>query len=140
MGCDYVERPGDLRGGETIWRETSVGRMNLKSIVGRVTRSGNGSVGIMAAAWSDGTPIRSVELRIDDGEWRPMELVEGGKATHAWKFYRYNWTSPAAGEHTLVTRATDARGRVQPAKEDPAIKLKKTYWEANQQYPRKIAL
>jgi len=30
------------------------------------------------------------------------------------------------------------KGRVQPSPEDPSIKLKKTYWEANQWAVRKI--
>ena len=34
----------------------------------------------------------------------------------------------------------DAEGRVQPSVEDPSIKLKRTYWEANQQWPRKIRI
>jgi hypothetical protein len=36
-------------------------------------------------------------------------------------------------EHTLTSRAKDARGRIQPAPDDPFITMKKTYWEANQQ-------
>jgi hypothetical protein len=40
----------------------------------------------------------------------------------------------------LVSRATDANGVIQPSADDPAIKLKKTYYEASQQYPRKIQL
>ena len=40
----------------------------------------------------------------------------------------------------MVSRAIDEEGRVQPASDDPAIKLKKTYWEANQQWPRKIKI
>jgi hypothetical protein len=38
----------------------------------------------------------------------------------------------------VVSRATDSEGRSQPTAEDPAIKLKKTYWEANQQWPRRL--
>ena len=34
----------------------------------------------------------------------------------------------------------DAEGRVQPAPEEPSIKLKRTYWEANQQWPRRLRL
>jgi hypothetical protein len=39
-----------------------------------------------------------------------------------------------------VSRAIDREGRIQPAFEDPEIKLKRTYWEANQQWPRKLRL
>ena len=42
------------------------------------------------------------------------------------------------GDHTIVSRATDEDGRVQPSAEDPVMKKKATYWEANQQWVRKI--
>ena len=51
-----------------------------------------------------------------------------------------DWKAPAAGEHTLVSRAIDVRANVQPAEDDPAIKLKKTYWEDNAQFTRTIAV
>jgi DMSO/TMAO reductase YedYZ molybdopterin-dependent catalytic subunit len=140
MGRDYVTIRGEERGGATVWRELSVGRMNLKSIVGRVTRRPDGNVRVSGAAWSDGTPLKGVELRIDDGPWTPTRLGEGKEQPHCWTFWSWEWRNPPAGEHTLVSRAIDARGRIQPAKDDPAILLKKTYWEANQQYPRRIAL
>ncbi len=50
------------------------------------------------------------------------------------------WTNPPTGTHTLVSRATDAKGRVQPTETDPEIALKKTYWEANQQIVREIEI
>ena len=46
----------------------------------------------------------------------------------------------APGDHTLVSRAIDAEGRVQPAADDADIKLKRTYWEANEQWVRKIRI
>jgi hypothetical protein len=38
----------------------------------------------------------------------------------------------------VVSRAVDADGHTQPAAGDPVITLKRTYWEANQQWPRKL--
>jgi len=37
-----------------------------------------------------------------------------------------------------VSRAIDAHGRVQPTADEDEIALKKTYWEAYQQWPREI--
>jgi hypothetical protein len=68
-----------------------------------------------------------------------VSLSEGTKEPHCWKFWTYEWKDASPGEHTLVSRATDAKG-VQPASTDPFIKLKKTYWEANQQYPRRVKI
>jgi hypothetical protein len=79
-------------------------------------------------------------LKIDDGPWTAAKLGEGRDAAHCWKFWSYDWRDAAPGEHTLVSRVTDAAGKVQPAAEDALIAMKKTYWEANQQYPRKIKI
>jgi DMSO/TMAO reductase YedYZ molybdopterin-dependent catalytic subunit len=140
MGRDYVTIRGEKSGDKTIWRETSVGRMNLKSIPARVSRMANGTLRVYGAAWSDGTPIQKVELRIDNGEWAPAQLSRDHTEPHCWRFWSYEWKNAPAGEHTLSSRATDARGRVQPAPDDPWITLKKTYWEANQQAVRKIRI
>jgi DMSO/TMAO reductase YedYZ molybdopterin-dependent catalytic subunit len=140
MARDYVTIRGEDEHGVINWRETSVTRLNVKSIVSRVVRRSNGSLGIMAAAWTDGTPLKSVELKIDDKTWIPMTLDKTHQAKYAWSFWNYEWRNPPAGEHTLVSRGIDIHGKVQPAFEDPAIKLKKTYYEANQQVPRTIKL
>src|SRR4029077_13713989 len=75
MGRDYVTIRGEQRGDQVIWRETSVGGMNLKSVVARVTRRPGAAVHVPGAAWSDGAPIRSVEVRIDEEAWRPAQLT-----------------------------------------------------------------
>ncbi|HKW98992.1 MAG TPA: sulfite oxidase [Bryobacteraceae bacterium] len=140
MARDYVTIRGEQHGDQMVWRETSVGKMNLKSFVARVVRRADGTLRVSGAAWNDGSvPIRSVELKIDDKPWAPAELKEGRDSPHAWKFWSYDWRA-TAGEHTLVSRASDAAGRVQPAGDDPVITMKKTYWEANQQYPRRIKI
>jgi DMSO/TMAO reductase YedYZ molybdopterin-dependent catalytic subunit len=139
MARDYVTVRGEKHGDEIEWKETSVGPMNVKSLVARVVRGGGGSVRITGAAWSQ-EPIKSVELKIDDGPWTAVQLDDQDRAPHAWSFWSFDWKNPTPGEHTLVSRATDSQGRQQPAADDDAIKLKKTYWEANQQYPRRIKL
>jgi len=140
MGRDYVTIRGEQKGSETIWRETSVGKMNIKSIVARVTRAPGGNVRVTGAAWTDGTPIRRVELKIDDGQWTPVTIDEKPKEPYTWRLWSYEWRNAMPGEHTLISRVTDSKGHVQPAPDDPWITLKKTYWEANQQALRKINL
>ncbi|MGH9659792.1 MAG: molybdopterin-dependent oxidoreductase, partial [Bryobacteraceae bacterium] len=141
MGRDYVTIRGERRGENIHWRETSVGRMNLKSVVARVARRSNGTMSVSGAAWSDGTPIRSVELKIDNGPWTQVRLhSHKGENVHTWKFWTHEWKDAAPGEHTLASRAVDQRGRVQPSPEDPFIQLKKTYWEANQYAVRTVRL
>ncbi len=140
MARDYVTIRGEERDGQTIWRETSVGPIDVKSICARAVRVKAGVVRFTGAAWSDGTAVERVELQIDNGPWKAARLERKKQARYGWVFWTYDWESAPPGEHTVVSRATDAAGRVQPAAADPAIALKRTYWEANQQFPRKIKL
>ena len=140
MAREYVTIRGEEHDGKTVWRETSVGPMDVKSVVARVARRKDGAVRIGGAAWTDGTPLERVELKIDDGDWTPVQLDRKQRARYSWTFWSFDWKSPAPGEHTLVSRAIDAEGRVQPSADDPEIKLKRTYWEANQQWVRKIKI
>lgn len=145
MAREYVTIRGEERDGdETNWRETSVCNLCVKSVTARVVRRPDGRLRISGAAWSDGTPLKSVEVRIGDGPWQPAVLerkpLRGREAKYTWSFWQFDCPSPGAGDHTIVSRATDADGRVQPAADDPTMKQKATYWEANQQWVRKIRL
>lgn len=135
---DYVTLRGEEHEGKTLWRQTSVGPMNVKSVTGRVALRADGSHVVHGVAWTQGR-VAKVEVRIDDGEWHEATL-EKNDTPHTWTFWSYNWTDAAPGEHTIVSRATDERGRVQPTAEDPEIKLKRTYWEAYAQWPRRIRI
>ncbi len=140
MAQEYVTLRGEERGDKTIWRLTSVGPMNVKSIIARALRLKNGNVRLAGAAWGDGTPIKTVEVKIDDGPWQPATIDRSPRDRYTWRFFSFDWSDPAPGEHTVVSRAIDEEGRVQPTKDDPQIKLKETYWEASQQWPRQLKL
>jgi DMSO/TMAO reductase YedYZ molybdopterin-dependent catalytic subunit len=133
----YRTLKGEMIGGEMKWEETAITRMNLKSFIARVTRSGNGHK-VLGVVLNDGTPLKSVEVRVDDGPWRPavMDPATGGK--YSWKLFTYAWNGATPGEHTLVSRVTDVTGRVQPTSEDLANK--KTFLEDNSQFPRKVMI
>jgi DMSO/TMAO reductase YedYZ molybdopterin-dependent catalytic subunit len=135
---DYVTLRGEECGGKTLWRQTSVGPMNVKSITARVVRRPDGTHVVHGAAWTQGR-VAKVEVRVDDGDWAEAKLEEN-RTPHTWTFWSYHWISPAAGEHRVISRATDDRGRVQPTADDPEIKLKRTYWEAYAQYPRRVRI
>ncbi len=141
MARDYVTIRGEQQGDRTIWREQTVSHMKLKSIVARVVRKSDSKLRVSGAAWNDGrTALQAVEVSIDAGPWRRAVLGEGLESPYCWTFWHYDWPNPAAGEHTLVSRVIDADGNVQPTADDPEIKLKKTYWEANQQVPRRVRI
>ena len=142
MGRDYVTVRGERRGKEIVYVETSAARMNLKSVVARVTRRPiqNGVIPLKAycVAWNDGTEIRNVEVRVDQGPWRAAVADAKPHSKYCWKFYSLDLGAVAPGKHTIVSRAIDVNGRIQPTADDDEIALKKTYWEAYQQWPREI--
>jgi DMSO/TMAO reductase YedYZ molybdopterin-dependent catalytic subunit len=137
MARDYVTIREEPRDGETVWVETSVGRTLLKSVPAKVTRK-NGQYQIVGAAW--GAPIQRVEVQIDGGPWLPTTIDRSEEAEFAWKIWSLEWEKPSPAEHTIVSRAVDTAGNIQPAMDDPRIAKKRTYWESNGQVTRRIRL
>ena len=120
----------------TCGPETSVGRTNLNSSAAKVTRSADGHR-IHGAAW--GADVARVEVRIDNGSWRPAVLGEGSNDPYTWTFWQLDWDA-GAGEHTVTSRAVGRDGSVQPAADDPIVANKLTYWESNGQVTRQIRI
>jgi DMSO/TMAO reductase YedYZ molybdopterin-dependent catalytic subunit len=134
MARDYVTLMGREVDGRTEWIETSVTRIHVKSAIARVTRAGD-QFTIFGVAYSDGTPLRTVEVRVDDGSWIEAELERPGEP-YSWSFFTARTTGIPNGEHTVVSRATDTLGRTQPENLD----LKRTRWENNELFVRTIAV
>ena len=87
---------------------------------------------------NDGTPIKSVEVRVDDGPWRPATMDPATRDKYGWKLFNYTVNSLAPGEHTLVSRATDVTGKIQPTAQE--LENKKSFLEDNSQTPRKVMI
>jgi DMSO/TMAO reductase YedYZ molybdopterin-dependent catalytic subunit len=124
-------------GGVMMPKETGVTKMRLKSVIARVTSTGKAHK-ITGYVLNDGTPIRSVEVKVDEGQWQKATLSPDTSATYGWKLFTFDWTGATPGEHTLVSRVTDTSGAVQPTAADLANK--KTFLEDNGQFPRKITI
>ena len=137
MGRDYVTIMGRQVGDRTEWTETSVTRILVKSMVARVTRptGGAGPMTVAGVAFTDGTPLERVEVQADGGAWRPARLEpQAIRSPHAWTFWSLDVDPLPAGSHTIASRATDRRGRTQPAD----LAMKKSNWENNAIWTRKI--
>jgi hypothetical protein len=85
----------------------------------------------------DGTPIRSVEVRVDNGPWQTARM-DPQNTQFSWKFFTAEFNNLPPGEHTIVSRVTDTNGVVQPEEQD--LIEKKTMWENNGQFVRKFSL
>ena len=134
MARDYVQLMQTKEGDDSVWNETSVSRMRLKTMVARLTRTGN-KYTATGYALNDGTPLKSVEVRVDGGPWQPVTM-DRGNSQYSWKFFSYEWTGLTPGDHTIASRATDANGSTQPEEAD--LQTKKTRWENNAQFTRKF--
>jgi hypothetical protein len=93
---------------------------------------------VLGVVLHDGTPLKSVEVRVDEGPWQPATLDPSTKEKYSWKLFTYTWAGASPGEHTLVSRVTDVKGTVQPTAEE--LEVKKTFLEDNSQHPRKVMI
>jgi len=55
-----------------------------------------------------------VEVSTDGGTtWTPAVLGKE-QARYAWRMWSYSWKPTRSGDFTIMSRATDSHGRVQP--------------------------
>jgi DMSO/TMAO reductase YedYZ molybdopterin-dependent catalytic subunit len=142
MARDYVTIREEQRHGETVWTFTTVSHDRLKSAPAKVTRRGDRYT-IRGAAW--GAPIAAVEVQIDDGPWTAARLDSPPPGrrrsrSYAWRFWAFDWGTPAPGEHTIRSRAFDVDGNSQPAPDDLFLASKRTYWESNGHITRRVLI
>ena len=133
----YRTLKGEMVNGEMKWKETAITRMRLKSFIARVSSNGTRHQ-VFGVVLNDGTPIRSVEVKIDEGSWHAAILDPVTSSQYSWKFFTYDWQGATPGEHTLVSRVTDVNGQVQPTAEE--LEVKKTFLEHNAQHPRTVTI
>jgi len=134
----YRTLKGEMINGEMKWVETAITHMQLKSFIARITTDGSRHK-VLGVVLNDGTPIKSVDVRVDDGPWQAATVdpaTSGNK--YGWKLFNFTWNGATKGEHTLVSRATDATGKVQPTAAE--LEHKKTFLEDNSQVPRKVMI
>ena len=134
----YRTLKGEMVNGVMKWKETAITKMRLKSFIARVTRAGNRHR-VFGVILHDGTPIRSVEVKVDDGPWQPATLDPTTSETYSWKFFNFDWNGATPGEHTITSRVTDANGNVQPTAEELG-EVKKTFLERNAQLARTVMI
>jgi DMSO/TMAO reductase YedYZ molybdopterin-dependent catalytic subunit len=77
---------------------------------------------VFGAAWTGESEVTEVALSTDDGRtWNKAKFLDP-VSRHAWRRWTYDWLTPQQpGKYTLLARAKDARGRVQPNQHDPNL-------------------
>src|SRR5688572_1476966 len=87
MSRDYVTLVGQKVGAQTIWNETLVSRIRIKSMVSRLARTGT-SYTAHGFVLNDGTPLKSVEVRVDNGPWQSAQL-DSVNTQFSWKLFTH---------------------------------------------------
>ena len=106
-------------GGKADPSQASVLLLNVKSWINTPSGEGSGklaagSAQILGVAFSGTGAIKRVEVSIDGGKtWRDAKLIGPDLGPFAWRQFALQANLPA-GDHVLVSRATDAAGNVQP--------------------------
>jgi sulfite oxidase len=73
------------------------------------------TIRVHGAAWAGEADIVKVEISTDSGNaWEPAHLGTE-KARYAWRLWSYERKAAKPGAYVLMSRATDNRGRTQPA-------------------------
>jgi DMSO/TMAO reductase YedYZ molybdopterin-dependent catalytic subunit len=136
MGRDYVTLAADQAGEMTFWNERSVARIRVKSMIARLTRTGTRYTAL-GFALAGALPLRALEVRVDEGPWQ-RATPDPRNARWSWQMFTFEWNGLAPGEHTIVSRATDADGVIQPEPAD--LEHKRTMWENNAQFVRRFSV
>jgi DMSO/TMAO reductase YedYZ molybdopterin-dependent catalytic subunit len=101
----------------------ALGEMQLKSQIARPrvyeTLVPNRIYTICGAAWAGDTDVTEVAVSTDGGQtWAEAEFLDPVQR-HAWRRWKIDWLTPKKpGQYTLLARAKDASGVLQPTEHD----------------------
>ena len=91
--------------------------MNIKSWITGPLSGGQLRAGpqtVTCIAFCGSSEVASVEISVDGGAtWIEARKFGPSLGGYSWTQYAIDWT-PKVGRYTLVSRATDAEGNVQP--------------------------
>jgi DMSO/TMAO reductase YedYZ molybdopterin-dependent catalytic subunit len=87
-----------------------------------------GNVTVGGVAWAQHRGIDTVELRVDEGDWKAARLSTLD-SIDTWRQWTFDWTA-TTGRHRLEVRATDADGAIQPEDRTEPFPNGATGWHA----------
>ena len=92
--------------------------INIASIIGQPLKGSildTGRHEIEGIAWTGTGVITLVEISTNGGEtWSKAELTQDISQPYSWVFWKYSWRVSEKGEYTIMSRARDSSGRIQP--------------------------
>ena len=100
-----------------------LGEMKLKSEIARPrvheTLPSNSVYTVCGAAWAGETDVTEIAVSTNGGRnWKEAEFLDPVRR-HVWRRWKFDWLTPKEpGQYTLLARAMDATGTLQPAEHD----------------------
>jgi DMSO/TMAO reductase YedYZ molybdopterin-dependent catalytic subunit len=73
-----------------------------------------GPTRITGFAWAGDVEVRRVDVSTDNGRTWSEARLGSDRAQYAWRGFEHTWRAAEPGSYVILSRATDARGRVQP--------------------------
>jgi DMSO/TMAO reductase YedYZ molybdopterin-dependent catalytic subunit len=101
----------------------ALAEMKLKSAIARPrvyeTILPDRSYTVFGAAWAGETEVTEIAVSTDGGQtWAEGHFLDPARR-HAWRRWEFDWLTPRnPGQYTLLARAKDANGAVQPDEHD----------------------
>lgn len=119
MSSGYRLPNQPVKPGEAVKPEDThpVTALGVKSVIAGPVDGANvkpGRIAVRGAAWAGEAEIAKVEISTDGGtNWNAATLGQD-HSRYAWRLWSYEWKA-VAGEHTILSRATDNQEHTQPA-------------------------
>ena len=108
-------KPGDALTPDNSHPVTALAVKSLIATPGDGARLHSRIVHVQGVAWAGDATISKVDVSFDSGaSWKPAQL---GKehSKYAWRLWSLALHAPKPGRYTIMARAADNEGRVQPA-------------------------
>jgi DMSO/TMAO reductase YedYZ molybdopterin-dependent catalytic subunit len=103
--------------GETPKSGQVVTHIDIKSVIVEPIKGQTFSAGVIpirGAAYAGETAVKKVEVSVDGGaSWTPAAFV-GPEEPYAWRHWEFLWDAITPGEYTIMSRAIDTNGSMQP--------------------------
>jgi DMSO/TMAO reductase YedYZ molybdopterin-dependent catalytic subunit len=101
----------------------ALGEVKLKSEIARPRvyerLAANQTYTVVGAAWAGETEVAGIAVSTDGGRtWTEAEFLDSAHR-YAWRRWQFDWLTPnEPGQYTLLARAKDGNGGIQPDKHD----------------------
>jgi sulfite oxidase len=108
-----------IQPGDTVKPEDThpVTALSVKSVIvgpKNTAKVRAGKIAVQGVAWAGEADIAKLEISTDGGTTWNLAMLGNEQAHYAWRLWTYDWKAGKRGDYTIMSRATDSRGRIQP--------------------------